>query len=114
MLSPDLIADRKLTIVHRWYNARRRRRQGLRPYYGTAWLSGPPPPDNQQGYYYNYQPPPQYTPNPPPAGYYGGGTTNQGYFGGQQTGIELQTPQNAYRPGEQVYSPPPGPPPAKS
>ncbi|KAL2012069.1 hypothetical protein VTN00DRAFT_4787 [Thermoascus crustaceus] len=95
------------------YNARRRRRSGLRPYYGTAWISGPqgPPPEGQQGYY--YQPPPQYTPNPPSYGYYGG-PPNQGYFGGQQPGIELQPPPNVHRAGEPVYSPPPGPPPAKA
>ncbi|KAF7587936.1 hypothetical protein BBP40_006502 [Aspergillus hancockii] len=93
------------------YNARRRRTRGLRPHPGTAWLAGPPPygQHNQQPphpYYAdpNYQqpPPPQYTPQP----------QAYGYFGGQQTGIELQSPQNAYHNGaERVYQPPPGPPP---
>ncbi|PYH34284.1 resistance to Congo red protein [Aspergillus neoniger CBS 115656] len=97
------------------YNARRRRRQGLRPHPGTAWLAGPPPTfqqsqqqAQQQGQrpyyadpYYQQQPPPQYTPQP----------QAYGYFGGQQTGIELQQPPNAYHGGERVYQPPPGPPP---
>jgi hypothetical protein len=51
--------------------------------------------------------------NTPPAygqgGYYG---ENQGYFGGQQTGIEMQPPQNVYG-GGGAYQPPRGPPPAK-
>ncbi|RAL17259.1 resistance to Congo red protein [Aspergillus homomorphus CBS 101889] len=97
------------------FNARRRRRQGLRPHPGTAWLAGPPPTFQQsqqqqqpgQPYYadpyYQPAPPPQYSPHP-----------QYGYFGGQQqTGIELQTPQNAYHNGgDRVYQPPPGPPPA--
>ncbi|PYH41441.1 resistance to Congo red protein [Aspergillus saccharolyticus JOP 1030-1] len=98
------------------FNARRRRRQGLRPHPGTAWLAGPPPTFQQsqqqqqpgQPYYadpyYQPAPPPQYSPHP-----------QYGYFGGQpqQTGIELQTPPNAYHNGgERVYQPPPGPPPA--
>ena len=39
---------------------------------------------------------------------------NDGYYGGQESGI--QQPQNAYHPGtggSNVYSPPPGPPPGK-
>lgn len=43
--------------------------------------------------------------------YYG---NNQGYYG-QQNGVELQPPNNSYYPqgrgGENVYSPPSGPPP---
>lgn len=68
-----------------------------------------PPPYNSQDY---SNPPPQYTPNPH-QGYYAP-NQGQGYFGGQQTGIELQQPPNAYHAGEQVYPPPPGPPPSKS
>ncbi|KAE8145230.1 chitin synthesis regulation, resistance to congo red-domain-containing protein [Aspergillus avenaceus] len=88
------------------YNARRRRSSGLRPHPGTAWLAGPPPYHHQQQfpYYgegsYQQQPPPQYTPQP----------QAYGYFGGQPTGIELQTPQNAYH-GDRVYPPSPVPPP---
>ncbi|KAF7165132.1 hypothetical protein CNMCM5623_009440 [Aspergillus felis] len=89
------------------YNARRRRHRGLRPHPGTAWLAPPPgpPPPNQPYYgdpYYQHQPPPQYTPQP----------QTHGYFGGQQTGIELQSPPHAYNAGgDRVYQPPPGPPP---
>ncbi|PWY91844.1 hypothetical protein BO94DRAFT_381592 [Aspergillus sclerotioniger CBS 115572] len=100
------------------YNARRRRRQGLRPHPGTGWLAGPPPTfqqsqqqaaqQNQRPYYadpyYQQQPPPQYSPHP----------HAYGYFGGQQTGIELQSPPNAYHGGERVYQAPPGPPPPTS
>ncbi|BDD61092.1 hypothetical protein MAP00_006165 [Monascus purpureus] len=63
-------------------NARRRRRLGYQPYPGTSWMAP--------------QAPVQYTANPPPPPY--------GYYGGQQQGIELQSPQN-------VYQPPSGPPP---
>lgn len=48
---------------------------------------------------------------------YGAGNAgNQGYFGGQQSGIELQAPGNSYQPnrgGEPVYAAPEGPPPKK-
>ncbi|KAL3460244.1 chitin synthesis regulation, resistance to congo red-domain-containing protein [Aspergillus heterothallicus] len=87
------------------FNARRRRRQGLRPYAGTAWMA-PPPPYHQQPHadpYNRPPPPPQYTQSPGP----------HGYFGGQQTGIELQHPPNAHYGGAPVYSPPAGPPPPK-
>ncbi|KAE8135885.1 chitin synthesis regulation, resistance to congo red-domain-containing protein [Aspergillus pseudotamarii] len=90
------------------YNARRRRTRGLQPHPGTAWLAGPPPygQQHQHPYYadphYQHQPPPQYTPQP----------QAYGYFGGQQTGIELQSPPNAYHNGvDRTYQPPPGPPP---
>ncbi|OJJ60027.1 hypothetical protein ASPSYDRAFT_57505 [Aspergillus sydowii CBS 593.65] len=91
------------------FNARRRRRRGLRPYTGTAWMAPPPPyhPQTHQDPYNQPPPPPQYSQQPPP----------QGYFGGQP-GIELQQPPNAYYGGQQspyggqpVYQPPPGPPP---
>jgi len=72
-------------------SARRRRRQGLSPMYGTGWVSAPPPAQ------YNQQPPPQYTPS-------------GGYYSGQQNGVELQQPQNAYVGGQQVYQEPAGPP----
>ncbi|KAF9888060.1 hypothetical protein FE257_009325 [Aspergillus nanangensis] len=100
------------------YNARRRRGRGLRPHPGTAWMAGPPPAytqqpppqhgSSQQPYYnadpyYQQQAPPQYSPPPP---------QNYGYFGGQQQGIELQPPQNAYQTsGDRVYPSPMGPPP---
>ncbi|MCJ1383314.1 hypothetical protein MMC17_006427 [Xylographa soralifera] len=58
--------------------------------------------------------PPTYEP-PKEGNYYGNGGANQGYFGGQQSGIELQQPNNSYQPrgAENVYSAPDGPPPAK-
>ncbi|KAI4138983.1 MAG: hypothetical protein L6R39_006519 [Caloplaca ligustica] len=113
--------------------ARRRRRRGMTPYRGTGWAAGAPPPGHapaqydgaQQSYYggggnqYNNQPAgqpaPVYSP-PPNQNYYGNTGANQGYFGGQQTGVELQQPNNAYQPprgGDQVFSPPTGPPPGK-
>lgn len=70
--------------------------------------------------------PPVYS--PPKDGYYGanngtpntypaqGTGSNQGYFGGQQSGIELQAPGNSYQPtrdGQPVYAAPEGPPPGK-
>jgi hypothetical protein len=97
--------DVQLTEICRCFNARRRRRQGLRPYAGTAWMA-PPPPYHQQSHadpYNRPPPPPQYTQSPGP----------HGYFGGQQTGIELQQPPNAHYGGGPVYSPPAGPPPPK-
>jgi hypothetical protein len=117
--------------------ARRRRRQGLQPYRLTGWAGGVPPSHGQAQYVGNqggavpnnqgwggpgqqaYQSPPAYG-GPPPAA--GEGTffppnhvrPGQGYFGGQQSGIELQQPHNAYNPqrgGEPVYAAPEGPPP---
>ncbi|KAF5016941.1 hypothetical protein F66182_11218 [Fusarium sp. NRRL 66182] len=97
-------------------NARRRRARGLNPMYGTHWMAPPP---YRQG---DYQPapPPQYERQDPNQGFYAPpqqpyphqGPT--GPYGGQQeNGIELQHPPTAYHGGEQVYAPPPGPPPAK-
>ncbi|ELR10320.1 hypothetical protein VC83_07953 [Pseudogymnoascus destructans] len=124
-------------------NSRRRRRQGLAPRYGTGWLAGKPN-GGQQHYQnndyqgqqsgYNYgggaAPAPPYSPPQQQYGQqqygqqqygqqqygqqqYGG---NAGYYGGQQSGIELQQPQNSYNPQmgrEQTYEPPSGPPPGK-
>lgn len=95
--------------------ARRRRRAGATPYYGTGWAARPGN-YNAQPYYNqnnNYQhPPPQYSANPPQQqGYYG---ANAGYYG-QQNGVELQQPQPTYTRdgGESGYAPPAGPPPGK-
>lgn len=101
--------------------ARRRRKAGRQPFYGTGWLArnqGNDP--TQQPYYSNNQynqPAPPYS---PPAqtthnnSYYG---NNQGYYGTpygqQQQGVELQSPQPTYG-GDQHYAPPPGPPPNKA
>jgi len=103
-------------------NARRRRRRGMAPRYGTGWLGGKMATGNN-GNYYNNQQQPQYgaaaPPYSPPAQQnqqYTGNTfnSNEGYYG-QQSGVELQQPQNAYQPqreSEPVYAAPQGPPPS--
>ncbi|KAJ9628378.1 uncharacterized protein PV06_06601 [Exophiala oligosperma] len=100
------------------FSARRRRRQGRQPYYGTGWAGQTPWGHGPAQYNPNYQTQqqPQYNQGPqaPPnynqtaGGYYG---ENQGYFGGRQTDVEMQPPSNTYRGGDNVYQPPPGPPP---
>lgn len=99
--------------------ARRRRKAGRQPFYGTGWAARPGN-NNAQPYYGNnnnatnnygaQQPAPPYTAPNSNAGYYGGGQ-NQGYYG-QQNGVELQSPQPTYG-GNGQYAPPPGPPPGK-
>ena len=97
----------------------------MNPYRGTGWAAGRTPPGHAPAQYTGAQPyygnnnaavPPVYSP-PANQGYYNQGynnSPNQGYFGGQQQGVELQQPENAYaRGGEQVYSSPPGAPPGK-
>ncbi|MCJ1227315.1 hypothetical protein MMC12_003970 [Toensbergia leucococca] len=111
--------------------ARRRRARGQQPWRGTGFLVGNTPPGHAPAQYTGdtsntnqYQngstpagaAPPIYSP-PANQTYYGNGNgnPNQGYFGGQQSGIELQQPQGAYQPqrgGDPVYSPPAGPPPS--
>ncbi|KAL2392349.1 hypothetical protein ABEF93_001684 [Exophiala dermatitidis] len=94
--------------------ARRRRRMGARPLYGTGWAGRTPwnrPAANYNPNYQNQPPPPQYNQTQNYGGYYG---QNQGYFGGRQTDVEMQPPPNTYQGGENVYQPPPGPPPAKN
>lgn len=80
---------------------------GYQPYRGTGWAGGRhgAPTYNQQPYYANQQP---YQP-PPPA--YG---ASQGYYGGRD--VELQSPPQTYGGynRDNVYSPPPGPPPPKN
>ena len=95
--------------------ARRRRKAGRTPFYGTGWAARPLNGNNNaQPYYnnnYNNAPAPPYsaaTNNN--NGYYGNGV-NQSYYG-QQNGVELQSPQPTYG-GNQQYAPPPGPPPGK-
>merc|ERR1711939_358556 len=102
-------------------SARRRRRAGRQPFYGTGWAGRTPwghgqaqyNPNHQTQQQPNYnqgpQAPPNYSQNA--GGYYG---QNRGYFGGRQTDAEMQPPSNTYRGGEDVYQPPPGPPPAKN
>lgn len=95
--------------------ARRRRKAGRQPFYGTGWAARPGAYNNaptQQPYYAgNAAPAPPYSAPDSNAGYYGGGQ-NQGYYG-QQNGVELQSPQPAYG-GAAGYAPPPGPPPGKA
>jgi len=114
-----------LAIAFSCVSARRRRRRGLNPYYGTGWMGGKPAQyQNNQGYYGNnggYNggvggPAPPYEPGPV-NNQYTGNTFNRddGYYG-QQNGVELQPPQSSYQPGrggDPVYSAPQGPPPGK-
>ncbi|KIX03618.1 uncharacterized protein Z518_07171 [Rhinocladiella mackenziei CBS 650.93] len=103
------------------WSARRRRRAGRQPFYGTGWAGRTPwghsPAtynphyQTQQQPHYNQQAPPTYNQTQNYGGYYG---ENQGYFGGRQTDVEMQPPQNAYRGGDNVYEPPSGPPPPKN
>ena len=109
--------------------ARRRRRRGVKPMYGTGWMAGGQQANYaaqnpqqhemnyQQGYNYN-QPPPQgggYYNQPPAYGQNPQNTgntfnPNEGYYGNQQYGV--QQPPNAYqREGE--FGAPTGPPPGK-
>jgi len=105
-------------------NSRRRRRAGLAPRYGTGWLAGNTPPGHNRAQYtnnyYSNEPydggaAPPYS--PPVNQQYTGNTfnSNEGYYG-QQSGVEMQPPQNAYQPqrgGDPVYDAPQGPPPKK-
>jgi len=107
-------------------SARRRKRVGQQPYYGTGWVGRTPfghgqatyhpqvetqaPPQEVYGNGNNqaYNSPPAYGQQGAAASYYG--NTNQGYFGGRQTDTEMQPPQAAYG-GNSKYEPPSGPPP---
>jgi hypothetical protein len=120
--------------MYRCLNNRRRRRRGVAPLYGTGWMPAPGSKPPQQNTYYPNQPynggaAPPYSPpigNQPTGntfnsndGYYGQNHYGHNPYGGQQSGIELQTPQNAYQPyaqrgGENVYEAPMGPPPGKA
>lgn len=138
-LAAVLVAFFLLFFLCSCFSARRRRRRGLRPFYGTGFLGGKTPPGHAPATYYNgpqdqAQPQygntynqgsmnnnegtvPPYSSAPPSGAYQGNQPTgaNQGYYG-QQNGVELQAPQNSYQPphaGENVYAPPPGPPPGK-
>ena len=121
-----MIADFNLRCI----TARRRRAAGAVPFRGTGWAAGRTPAGHAPAQYTGSQPyhggnqynsqapnaaPPVYS-APGNQEYYGNGGANQGYFGGQQSGIELQPPQGAYQPqrgGDAVYNPPAGPPPGK-
>ncbi|PFH55514.1 hypothetical protein XA68_18128 [Ophiocordyceps unilateralis] len=108
--------------------ARRRRRRGAQPMYGTGWMAPNGKYGGQDGNY-NGQPQqgygqPGFAPPPPPA--YGQpqypqptGTTgtnfhpNDGYYGDASQQYGVQHPPTAYQPNSGPYSPPPGPPPGK-
>lgn len=104
-----------LLTIHSCITARRRRKAGRTPFYGTGWAARPNNnQNNAQPYYnnnYNNTPAPPYSAatNNNNNGYYGNGA-NQSYYG-QQNGVELQSPQPTY--GGNQYAPPPGPPPGK-
>lgn len=119
-----VIAILLLAFVFSCITSRRRRRRGMQPMYGTGWMASKPPVGQQYGnannYYSNepYHGGAQAPPYSPPVNNQHTGNTfnsNDGYYG-QQSGIELQTPQSAYQPqrgGDPVYDPPQGPPPGK-
>ncbi|EON63885.1 hypothetical protein W97_03113 [Coniosporium apollinis CBS 100218] len=114
-----------LFILCSCITARRRRKAGQNPYYGTGWAArhgpvtynpssttgtNPSGTYNAQPYYNNnatteHNAAPPYSPSN--QGYYG---QSQGY-GGQQSGIELQG-SNLQNP-QPTYQPPAGPPPGK-
>lgn len=107
-----------LAIFFLWtcINSRRRRRQGLRPMYGTGWMAGQPGPhqyNNPQAY---QAPPPAYGQQSyPMQNQYTGTAFNRedGYYG-QSEGV--QQPKNTYdngNPQGDIYAPPEGPPPGK-
>lgn len=86
--------------------------------YGTGWMAANHGPVN----YYpqqETQSAPPYTQTNGNQGYYNQSQgQNEGYYGNQQNGIELQQPSSTYYPNnnratEGVYAPPPGPPPTK-
>ncbi|KAI1083193.1 chitin synthesis regulation, resistance to congo red-domain-containing protein [Whalleya microplaca] len=116
-----------LLIFFLWacINARRRRRHGSQPMYGTGWMAGGP---GQNQYYNNPQGygQPQYGGNYPPPPY--GGPQNQSYpMDNQYTGTTFRTNDGYYAQNEGVqppknvynnhhnddYAPPTGPPPTK-
>ncbi|KAE8352493.1 chitin synthesis regulation, resistance to congo red-domain-containing protein, partial [Aspergillus coremiiformis] len=75
-------------------SARKRRRRGQQPFYGTGWTAGGTHPPQGQ---WQQQPYPNYGQQQP-------------YYGQPQYGSELQPPPNAYA-RDNAYAPPPGPPP---
>lgn len=107
-------------------NARRRRRRGAAPMYGTGWMAGHDPNPNKPTppQYYPPQPfygqpaPPYSPPLPHMQGQTTGNTfnTQDGYYGYHPGAVEMQRPGEAHLPtraAEPVYDAPEGPPPAK-
>ncbi|CAF9929347.1 hypothetical protein IMSHALPRED_007886 [Imshaugia aleurites] len=128
LLGAIVIGAFLIFVIFSCITARRRRRFGNSPYRGTGWAAGRPPPGHAPAQYTgappqpyfanNNQAPPVYSPPVSNQGYYNQGQEqNQGYFGSQQQGVELQQPESAYTPrgGEPVYNyaPPMSPPPGK-
>lgn len=121
-----------LFVIIGCISARRRRKRGLHPMYGTGWMASPGkhggqyPPPQQQWYGPAQQQQPQYGPpqydgqtgqyqygmTPQQNPQYTGTTfqTSDGYYGGHNEGVQLQSPPNTY---QSVYAPPAGPPPGK-
>ncbi|KAF2760157.1 hypothetical protein EJ05DRAFT_474061 [Pseudovirgaria hyperparasitica] len=129
VLAVIVIAFLLLFFLCSCITARRRRRAGRTPFYGTGWAVGRTAPGHGVPTYNNNnqwaQPAPPYTPSntgtPGQGGYYAPPPgappgENAGYYGNQHNGVELQQPQHAHnynRGGEDVYAPPLGPPPGK-
>ncbi|KAL6240360.1 hypothetical protein RBB50_012730 [Rhinocladiella similis] len=114
-----LVAAFLLFFLYICFSARRRRRAGRQPFYGAGWTGRTPwghgpavynPNYQSQQPNYNQQAPSNYNQTQNYGGYHG---ENQGCFGGRQTDVEMQPPQNTYRGGDNVYTPPSGPLPAK-
>lgn len=93
---------------------------GRPPVYGTGWMPVAGKPNLPPNYYSQDHPAPPYT--APQSGnmFNGNNHANNGFYGGQQTGIELQQPNHTYQPHASAaeaapdYSPPDGPPPARA
>lgn len=112
-------------FLYRCISSRRRRRRGLRPFYGTGWMAPPkyPGPPGQGPDTYPPPPPAYGAPHQTPAYTGTSFNTNNGYYGHHE-GIQMtpQPPQNTYHPSshqqanganQEYFAPPPGPPPAK-
>jgi len=94
------------------------------PYGGNKYNNQGPAPQTENTNYYQNQPynggaAPPYGGQQGPIGYQQTGNTfnsNEGYYGQQSGGIELQPPPGAYQPargGDPVYEAPPYAPPGK-
>jgi len=103
-----------IAVVFSCINNKRRRQRGMQPRYGTGWMGGKTP-VGQPSYGNGYQNGPAAPPYQPPQHTGNTFNSNDGYYGGQQSGIELQHPQNTYQGNrnENVYNAPPGAPPHK-
>lgn len=94
-------------------SARRRRKAGRQPFYGTGWAGRVPVGHGAAQYNPNYNTQqPQYNAPPPNYNQTTDSGANQSYFGGQRD-VEMQPPQNVYQGGENGFQPPAGPPPGK-